>query len=62
MSESGSRRERLDAVFEWLERGHFARNERPCDWRATRWLVLMGAAFIFPISTKLLSSLILDPV
>jgi hypothetical protein len=46
MSDSGSRGERLDGVFEWLERGHFERNERPCDWPAARWLVVTGAAFI----------------
>jgi len=64
MSKSGSRPERLDAVFEWLDRGHFARSERPLDWRVARWLDVMGVAFIFyfSVSTKLLSSLILDPV
>jgi hypothetical protein len=50
MSKSGSRPERLDAVFEWLDRGHFARSERPSDWRVTRWLDVMGAAFIFYFS------------
>jgi len=50
MSESGSRPDRLDAVFEWVERGHLERNERPSDWRVARWLVVMGAAFIFYFS------------
>jgi hypothetical protein len=30
--------------------GHFERNKRPCDWRAARWLVVTGAAFIFYFS------------
>src|SRR6516165_7402684 len=47
MSKSGSRPERLDAVFEWLERGHFARSARPSDLRAARSLDVVGAAFIF---------------
>jgi hypothetical protein len=47
MSKSGSRPERLDAMFECFERGHFARNKRPLDCRAARRLGVMGAAFIF---------------
>jgi hypothetical protein len=54
MSKSGSRPELLDAVFEWLDRGHFARNERPSDLRAARRLGVMGTAFIFLVSIKLL--------
>ena len=50
ISKSGSRPERLDTVFEWLERGQFARNERPSDWRTARWLGVIGAAFIFYFS------------
>src|SRR5262249_40946299 len=49
MSESGSRPEG-DPIFEWLERGHFARKERHWAWRAARVLVVMGAAFIFCFS------------
>ena len=52
MSESGSRSELLDAIFEWPERGHFARNERPSDCLATRWLCVTGAAFIFCFSSE----------
>jgi len=47
ISDNGSRAEGRDPVFEWLERGQFARNERPCDWRAACWLVVPGAGFIF---------------
>src|SRR5215831_6457067 len=52
ISDSGSRAEGRDPMFEWLERGQFARNARPCDARAACWLVVPGAALIFYFSLE----------